>query len=34
LGAEYRDVIPFLILTLMLYIRPSGLFGSPELVRI
>ena len=34
LGAEYRDVIPFLILTFMLYIRPSGLFGSPELVRI
>lgn len=34
LGADYRDVIPFLILTIMLYVRPAGLFGSKELIRI
>jgi branched-chain amino acid transport system permease protein len=33
-GADYRDIIPFLILTIMLYVKPAGLFGSPELVRI
>ena len=34
LGADYRDVIPFLILTIMLYVRPAGLYGSKELIRI
>lgn len=34
LGAEYRDVIAFGIMFLVLLWRPSGLFGTRELIRV
>ena len=34
LGGEWRDVFAFSIMFIVLLIRPSGLFGDPELVRV
>ncbi|MBV1892565.1 MAG: branched-chain amino acid ABC transporter permease [Ilumatobacteraceae bacterium] len=34
LGGEWRDVFAFSIMLLVLLIRPSGLFGDKELVRV
>ncbi|HSB51034.1 MAG TPA: branched-chain amino acid ABC transporter permease, partial [Dissulfurispiraceae bacterium] len=32
--AAYKDVISITILLLILFVRPSGLFGSPEAARL
>ena len=34
LGAEFRDVIAFGIMFLVLLWRPSGLYGTRELIRV
>jgi len=33
-GGSYRDIVVFGLLMLVLMVRPSGLFGSPELRRV
>ena len=33
-GGSYRDIVVFLLLMLVLLLRPSGIFGSPELRRV
>lgn len=33
-GGSYRDIVVFGLLMLVLLVRPSGLFGSPELRRV
>ena len=32
--AQYRDAYVFLVLILVLLVRPSGLFGKPEMVKV
>ncbi len=34
LGGAYKDVIPFVVLIVILMIRPYGLFGTPEIERL
>lgn len=34
LGSEYAEVTPYLILLLVLFIRPEGLFGTKRIERI
>ena len=34
LGAEFADVVPYLIMFLVLLVRPYGLFGTPEVERV
>ena len=33
-GGEWRDVFAFSIMFVVLLVRPAGLFGRPELVRV
>jgi branched-subunit amino acid ABC-type transport system permease component len=32
--AQFRDAYVFLVLILVLLIRPSGLFGRPEMAKV
>jgi len=32
--AEFTNVIPYLVMALILIIKPYGLFGEPERVRL
>ena len=34
LGAEFADVVPYLIMFLILLVRPYGLFGTREVQRV
>ena len=34
LGGSYRDVVPYLVLLVILLIRPHGLFGTPRVERL
>ncbi len=34
LGAEFADVVPYIIMFLVLLVRPYGLFGTPEVERV
>jgi branched-chain amino acid transport system permease protein len=34
MGAVYKDVVPFVVLLVILMIRPHGLFGTPEIERM
>ena len=34
LGAEFGDIVPYLIMLLILLVRPFGLFGTPEVRRV
>jgi branched-chain amino acid transport system permease protein len=34
LGAGFSDVAPYLVMVLVLLVRPTGLFGSKELTRV
>jgi branched-chain amino acid transport system permease protein len=33
-GGQYQDMVAYLLLLVMLVIRPSGLFGTPDVARI
>jgi branched-chain amino acid transport system permease protein len=33
-GGQYQDMVAYLILLLMLIVRPNGLFGTPDVARI
>jgi branched-chain amino acid transport system permease protein len=33
LGAEFGDIVPYLIMLIILLVRPFGLFGTPEVRR-
>jgi branched-chain amino acid transport system permease protein len=34
LGAEFGDIVPYLIMLIILLVRPFGLFGTPEVRRV
>jgi branched-chain amino acid transport system permease protein len=34
LGAQFADVVPYVIMFLVLLVRPYGLFGTPEVERV
>ena len=34
LSASYKDVVPFVVLLIILMVRPHGLFGTPEIERL
>ena len=34
LGGSYRDVVPYLVLLIILLLRPHGLFGTPRVERL
>jgi branched-chain amino acid transport system permease protein len=34
LGAEFGDIVPYLIMLLILLVRPFGLFGTPDVRRV
>jgi len=34
MGGAYKDVVPFVVLIVILMIRPHGLFGTPEVERL
>ena len=34
ISSAYKDAFAFIILLLLLFVRPSGLFGKPEVRRV
>jgi branched-chain amino acid transport system permease protein len=34
LGSEFADVVPYLIMLVVLLVRPYGLFGTREVTRV
>ena len=34
LGVEFGDIVPYLIMLIILLVRPFGLFGTPEVRRV